>query len=1344
STRAPHTAAISVMSTVVINPDFSELLKQSTQKQNDFFAGYKDQFKTVPIVSGDENVELGDHICVHRALFTHHFICTGCNDDKIVLRTTRISQSKKPCKRQSLEVKDREYTYQQLEEKHAYRMQWPRKLASRFNISQVIKRAKSRDGESSYDLLKNNCQHFVTWCKCGLNASVQVEEWVVIVRTTFYTLVAAAKHSTIDGIILVLSNISDDVACLLTSSQSFQCSAVGIVLEVLWALYQTYLTFYLWKKDVIKTDQFHTDIAEIWAKGACRAIGGVAGSIIGAAFGPIGSLVGGAIGAGVGHFVVTFFEWFVEDTQIRERVMTVHETIQAWNRNATTLEDNGLVYPHQTTKSKTYTPVPRRRERTIWMDDNLQHTDKEKTYGFIDGYKNRNATTLENNGLGRPHHTTKSKTYTPVPRRRERTIWMDDNLQHTAKEKTYGFLDGYNNRNATTLENNGLEYLHHTTTTKSNTTVSRYRDSERRKWMEGNTTALGNTGLGYLHPTITPKSKTYTPVSRYRDSERRKWVEGNTTALENNGWEHSTKCKEELKTSRSPLLQTSSPSNYTVNRGHYNKTSTSPSFGPSTNTLPRKQPWNAHRVIKVPRRVSERQWRELEQKLKNEQREFLEKYMKEGRFKDEAVSYAERNVRRVDFCVFYLYQQAKRRIWPEELERFDVDEVIRRATKCRKGESWYNVLDNNCEDFVTWCKCGLNVSLQVKPLYRKAWNGAKAVASGALEAVKTLIVKQTTPLLVAAANLSDDLVGLVSSPLSPIGFGVGALIETGLAARSIYKDYQMMKQGIISERQFKVNRANTSAKAASRFTGGVVGATVCSTFGPVGTIVGGALGAGLGHFAGSAVGSAVEWCYEAARKIKKAAITCLNEMKTGVETAWSTVKGRSRALFTRIFSAHKTRFESSRSSPLSSFFFPLSSFLFPLSSFLFPLSMFKIMWPDALRRYDVSDIVKRAKRRNQERIGNSEHLVTWCICGLDVDLQITHLSFYIKDAINTIRIIGKERHKRKLMEALSRALSTQAQSRQDTDDTATVYSQVSLVPSLEWNAIEKKSPFDQRNYLLPFQNKFQVEELSSVAIGDHLVFKRKRLLGCICYYHSALCINVDFDENNQQIIEIIEYTLPDRFAWNMLLGDIPVIKISKKTLKELKDDDAYRMQWPKKLESRFNISQVIKRAKSRDGESSYDLLKNNCQHFVTWCKCGLNASVQVEEWVVIVRTTFYTLVAAATHSTIDGIILVLSNISDDVACLLTSSQSFQCSAVGIVLEVLWALYQTYLTFYLWKKDVIKTDQFHTDIAEIWAKGACRAIGGVAGSIIGGAFWSHWKLSRWSHWSWRRPFCCYIL
>jgi Lecithin retinol acyltransferase len=39
----------------------------------------------------------------------------------------------------------------------------------------VTERAKSRLGESEYNLLFNNCEHFATWCKTGAPASKQVE-----------------------------------------------------------------------------------------------------------------------------------------------------------------------------------------------------------------------------------------------------------------------------------------------------------------------------------------------------------------------------------------------------------------------------------------------------------------------------------------------------------------------------------------------------------------------------------------------------------------------------------------------------------------------------------------------------------------------------------------------------------------------------------------------------------------------------------------------------------------------------------------------------------------------------------------------------------------------------------------------------------------------------------------------------------------------------------------------------------------------------------------------------------------------------------------------------------------
>lgn len=45
----------------------------------------------------------------------------------------------------------------------------------------VVQRARSRLGESKYNLLFNNCEHFATWCKTGISDSKQVRDFVPIV-----------------------------------------------------------------------------------------------------------------------------------------------------------------------------------------------------------------------------------------------------------------------------------------------------------------------------------------------------------------------------------------------------------------------------------------------------------------------------------------------------------------------------------------------------------------------------------------------------------------------------------------------------------------------------------------------------------------------------------------------------------------------------------------------------------------------------------------------------------------------------------------------------------------------------------------------------------------------------------------------------------------------------------------------------------------------------------------------------------------------------------------------------------------------------------------------------------
>lgn len=77
-----------------------------------------------------------------------------------------------------------------------------------------LRRARSRLGERSYDVLRNNCEHFCNWCQVGESRSQQVESLAKPMRTlvsaaaTLAGLIAVCRlwhsrlHSTVVGIIM--------------------------------------------------------------------------------------------------------------------------------------------------------------------------------------------------------------------------------------------------------------------------------------------------------------------------------------------------------------------------------------------------------------------------------------------------------------------------------------------------------------------------------------------------------------------------------------------------------------------------------------------------------------------------------------------------------------------------------------------------------------------------------------------------------------------------------------------------------------------------------------------------------------------------------------------------------------------------------------------------------------------------------------------------------------------------------------------------------------------------------------------------------------------------------------
>lgn len=51
-----------------------------------------------------------------------------------------------------------------------------------YSPEETVKRARSRLGEKNYNLLLNNCEHFVIWCKTGLSKSYQIEKLLKVLK----------------------------------------------------------------------------------------------------------------------------------------------------------------------------------------------------------------------------------------------------------------------------------------------------------------------------------------------------------------------------------------------------------------------------------------------------------------------------------------------------------------------------------------------------------------------------------------------------------------------------------------------------------------------------------------------------------------------------------------------------------------------------------------------------------------------------------------------------------------------------------------------------------------------------------------------------------------------------------------------------------------------------------------------------------------------------------------------------------------------------------------------------------------------------------------------------------
>ena len=58
----------------------------------------------------------------------------------------------------------------------------------------IVRRAQSRLGECRYDIFKNNCEHFCSWCQVGESRSKQVERFLQGIRSVSWPVLTMLRR----------------------------------------------------------------------------------------------------------------------------------------------------------------------------------------------------------------------------------------------------------------------------------------------------------------------------------------------------------------------------------------------------------------------------------------------------------------------------------------------------------------------------------------------------------------------------------------------------------------------------------------------------------------------------------------------------------------------------------------------------------------------------------------------------------------------------------------------------------------------------------------------------------------------------------------------------------------------------------------------------------------------------------------------------------------------------------------------------------------------------------------------------------------------------------------------
>ena len=134
-------------------------------------------------------MNIGDHLVTPRTGYTHHGIYIGNGD---VIHYSGFANGQSTGTICITSVKTFANGHGVSVREHFFR---------RYDATESVDRARGRLGEDWYNVLINNCEHFVNWCVNGIHSSNQVNRLIAAVSGAYNTANESKKLSTLANVV---------------------------------------------------------------------------------------------------------------------------------------------------------------------------------------------------------------------------------------------------------------------------------------------------------------------------------------------------------------------------------------------------------------------------------------------------------------------------------------------------------------------------------------------------------------------------------------------------------------------------------------------------------------------------------------------------------------------------------------------------------------------------------------------------------------------------------------------------------------------------------------------------------------------------------------------------------------------------------------------------------------------------------------------------------------------------------------------------------------------------------------------------------------------------------------